>query len=128
MQENYLFEYAVIRIVPRVEREEFINVGVVMYCKKPAFLEMRFSLDNNRLSSLYPQLDPRELQCHLKAFKDICEGKADAGPISALDVASRFRWLTAKRSTVVQSSAVHPGFCKAPAETLQRLFDQLVAM
>ena len=127
MQENYLFEYAVIRIVPRVEREEFINVGVVLYCKKPPFLEMLFSVQSGRLLSLYPQLDTDDVHAHLSAFKDICEGKAIAGPISALDTASRFRWLTAKRSTIVQSSAVHPGFCKDPLTTLQRLFNQLVS-
>lgn len=126
MQENHLFEYAIIRVVPRVEREEFLNVGVIVYCRKPAFLQMKFALDESRLTSLYSQIDMNDIQCHLKAYEEISAGKPEAGPIAALDIASRFRWLTAKRSTVVQSSAVHPGLCKDPATTLNRLFEQLV--
>ena len=126
MQENHLFEYAIIRVVPRVEREEFLNVGVVLYCRKPAFLKMLFTLDEARLLSLYPATDISDVKCHLEAFEQICAAYALAGPIALLDNASRFRWLTAKRSTVVQSSAVHPGLCKDPAVTLQRLHSQLV--
>jgi len=126
MQENHLFEYAIIRVVPRVEREEFLNVGVIVYCKKPAFLQMMFTLDQSRLLLLYPQINIEDVQCHLNAYEQISAGKPGAGPIAALDMASRFRWLTAKRSTVVQSSAVHPGLCKDPASTLARLHQQLV--
>jgi len=126
MQENHLFEYAIIRVVPRVEREEFLNVGVIVYCKKPAFLQMMFTLDQSRLLLLYPQINIEDVQCHLNAYEQIGAGKPGAGPIAALDMASRFRWLTAKRSTVVQSSAVHPGLCKDPASTLARLHQQLV--
>lgn len=126
MQENHLFEYAIIRVVPRVEREEFINVGVIVYCRKPSFLQMKFSIDQQRLHALYPGMDMEEVQSHLEAYAQIGAGNAAAGPIAALDVASRFRWLTAKRSTVVQSSAVHPGFCKDPSFTLNRLHEQLV--
>ncbi len=127
MQENHLFEYAIIRVVPRVEREEFLNVGVVLYCRKPAFLKMLFTLDEARLLSLYPATDINDVICHLQAFEKICAANLTAGPIAALDNASRFRWLTAKRSTVVQSSAVHPGLCKDPAVTLRRLHEQLVS-
>ncbi len=127
MQENHLFEYAVLRIVPRVEREEFINVGVILYCKKHAFLQTRFTLTENRLLALDPAIDTREIRSHLEALAAISLGKPEAGPIALLDPASRFRWLTAKRSTVVQTSAVHPGLCKDPATTLQRLHEQLVA-
>ena len=126
MQENHLFEYAIIRVVPRVEREEFLNVGVILYCRKTAFLQMKFALDESRLTSLYTQIDMNDVQSHLKAYEKISAGKSEAGPIAALDIASRFRWLTAKRSTVVQSSSVHPGLCKDPVTTLNRLFQQLV--
>ncbi len=126
MQGNHLFEYAVIRIVPRVEREEFINVGVILYCKKPGFLKMIFAIDEPRLLSLHPQADLPDILCHLNAFRHISEGRVDASPIASLDLASRFRWLTAKRSTVVQCSPVHPGLCTEPDATLQHLFEQLV--
>jgi Protein of unknown function (DUF3037) len=126
MQENHLFEYAIIRVVPRVEREEFLNVGVIVYCRKPAFLQMKFTIDTNRLLALCPGMNMEDVQAHLEAYAQISAGNPAAGPIAALDIASRFRWLTAKRSTVVQSSAVHPGFCKDPALTLDRLHQQLV--
>ncbi len=126
MQENHLFEYAVLRIVPRVEREELINVGVILYCKKHSFLQTTFTLSESRLLALDPAIDVKEIRSHLDALAAISSGKAEAGPIAALDLASRFRWLTAKRSTVVQTSAVHPGLCKDPAVTLQRLHEQLV--
>jgi len=126
MQENHLFEYAIIRVVPRVEREEFLNVGVILYCKSKQFLQTIFTLDGSRLLALYPELDIDEVQRHLHAFEQISVGNKEAGPIAALDIASRFRWLTAKRSTVVQTSVVHPGLCKDAAETLERLHKQLV--
>jgi hypothetical protein len=126
MQENHLFEYAVLRIVPRVEREEFINVGVILYCKKHSFLQTIFTLSESRLLALDPAIDVDEIRSHLDALAAISSGKPEAGPIAALDLASRFRWLTAKRSTVVQTSAVHPGLCKDPGATLQRLHEQLV--
>lgn len=126
MQENHLFEYAVLRIVPRVEREEFINVGVILYCKKHAYLHTLFTLDEKRLLAIDPLANILDIQCHLQALEQISAGELKAGPIAALDIASRFRWLTAKRSTVVQTSAVHPGLCKDPKETLTRLHAQLV--
>jgi Protein of unknown function (DUF3037) len=126
MQENHLFEYAIIRVVPRVEREEFLNVGVVLYCRSKQFLQTIFTLDAPRLLALYPELDIKEVQMHLHAFEQISLGNKDAGPIAILDIASRFRWLTARRSTVVQTSVVHPGLCKDALETLGRLHKQLV--
>ena len=126
MQENHLFEYAILRVVPRVEREEFLNVGVIVYCKKPAFLQTIFSLDEERLLAIFPQIIIKEIQTHLQALEQISAGNLQAGPIAAMDMASRFRWLTAKRSTVVQTSVVHPGLCKDPLSTLIRLHEQLV--
>lgn len=126
MQENQSFEYAVIRVVPQVEREEFLNVGVILYCRQQQFLQMKFALDEARLLGLNPATDPEDIRAHLLAFEQISRGHPDAGPIAALEIASRFRWLTAKRSTVIQCSDVHPGLCKDPLETLDRLYRQLV--
>ena len=122
-----LFEYAVIRVVPRVEREEFMNIGIVMYCVKQKFLQMKYVLDEERLHSFSPKLDIDELKTHLSSFERICTGNRAGGPIAQLDIASRFRWLTATRSTILQTSKVHPGLCVSSAEeTLDRLYEQLV--
>jgi hypothetical protein len=126
MQGNHLFEYGVIRVVPRVEREEFLNAGVILYCREKGFLQMTFTLDEKRIRDFCEMLDMNELKEHFNAFEYICKGMAEGGPIAQLDIASRFRWLTAKRSTVVQTSAVHPGFCDDPGEMLHRLHGQLV--
>ena len=127
MPEQPLFEYAVIRVVPKVEREEFLNVGVVLYCSGAKFLEVRYHLDPERLRTLSAGLDIAEIECYLQAFRQICKGGRDGGPIGQLPVVERFRWLTATRSTVVQTSKVHPGLCTDdPAATLDRLYTQLV--
>lgn len=126
MQQNQLFEYAVIRIVPRVEREEFMNVGVILYCARQNFLQAKFCWNEERLGVFCSDLNKEELLQNLGAIQRICEGDSEAGPIGRLDIASRFRWLTATRSTIVQTSKVHPGFCIHPGETLDRLYSQLV--
>jgi len=126
MQENHLFEYAIIRVVPRVEREEFLNVGVIVYSKPLRFLQTVYTLDEQRLKTLFPDIDLKEIKTHLDAFEQVSIGNPDAGPIASLDIASRFRWLTAKRSTVLQTSVVHPGLCKDAKETLDKLHRQLV--
>jgi hypothetical protein len=126
MQEHHLFEYAVIRVVPRVEREEFLNVGVILYCQKQGFLQSKFHLDHSRLQAFTGHVDSSELEAYLAALNRICMGGTRSGPIGSLPIASRFRWLTATRSTVVQTSKVHPGFCKNAEETLEKLFMNLV--
>ncbi|MET0466987.1 MAG: DUF3037 domain-containing protein [Chitinophagaceae bacterium] len=126
MQEKHLFEYAVVRVVPRVEREEFINAGIILYCRDRRFLGVLYSVDEQRLHALCPLLDIEELREHLRAFEQIALGSKEAGPIAKLDLAGRFRWLTATRSTVVQASKVHPGLCLDPGEMLIRLHSQLV--
>jgi len=126
MQENHLFEYAIIRVVPRVEREEFLNVGVIVYSKPLRFLQTVYTLDEQRLKTLFPDIDLKEIKTHLDAFEQVSMGNPDAGRIAGLDIASRFRWLTAKRSTVLQTSVVHPGLCKDAKETLDKLHRQLV--
>lgn len=126
MQQNHLFEYAVIRVVPKVEREEFFNVGVILYCRQYAFLKAMFTLNEEKLRAFCKELDMTEIKKHLQALEQIASGSAGAGPIGKLDIASRFRWLTATRSTVVQASKVHPGLCTDPMSALEKLFTQLV--
>ena len=126
MQEKHLFEYAAIRVVPCVEREEFLNVGVILYCSRQGFLQTAYSLNQGRLRAFSGKVDIEELEARLQAFDRICKGGAAGGTIGRLPIASRFRWLTATRSTVVQTSPVHPGLCADAEETLHRLYTQLV--
>lgn len=128
MPEKHLFEYAVLRVVPRVEREEFLNVGVILYCARQGFLQVRFAVPEARLRAFAgAELDLSDLHERLRAFDKICAGRREGGPIGQLPVASRFRWLTATRSTVIQTSPVHPGLCEDAAQTLDKLYAQLVA-
>ncbi|MFT4024098.1 MAG: DUF3037 domain-containing protein [Flavihumibacter sp.] len=121
-----LFEYAVIRFVPRVEREEFVNIGVIVFCKRPAFLKARIQTDMRKLLALDPDLDVETLQTQLRSFEKVCIGTRESGPIGAMDHASRFRWLTATRSTIVQTSKVHAGFSGNLDKTVEDLFQKLV--
>ena len=126
MPEKHLFEYAVIRVVPCVEREEFLNVGVILYCSAQGFLQTAYALPEERLRIFSADLDIPVLHDRLRAFDRICAGRTLGGIIGQLPIAARFRWLTATRSTVVQTSPVHPGLCVDAKQTLTRLFDQLV--
>ncbi|HEX5167761.1 MAG TPA: DUF3037 domain-containing protein [Cyclobacteriaceae bacterium] len=126
MQENHLFEYAVIRVVPHVEREEFLNVGIILYCQAESFLHARFEIDEDRLKMLCSKLDFQELRDYVSSFEKICKGGENSGPIGKLPIAERFRWLTATRSTLLQTSPVHPGLCNDAGEMLKRLFENLV--
>lgn len=126
MPESQLFEYAVIRIVPRVEREEFLNVGVILYVAKQRFLRASFNLDLERIRNFCEKINISEVEEHLKVFENICAGTEDSGPIGKLPIAERFRWLTATRSTILQTSKVHPGLTRDPEKTLQTLLKQLV--
>ena len=128
MQEKNLFEYAVIRVVPKVEREEFLNVGVVVYCAQQRFLQVIFKLDEKRLQAFCGNCDVIEIGEYLRSFERICKGGTDAGPIGKLPLAERFRWLTATRSTVVQTSKVHSGLSADVPGMLTRLYSQLVLM
>jgi hypothetical protein len=122
------FEYAVVRVVPRVEREEFLNAGVILYCRSLRFLDARIALDRTRLQALNPDptLDLDTIERALLTIPRICAGDAAAGPIAALDQAERFRWLCATRSTVNQVSPVHAGLCDDPAVMLDHLMTKMV--
>jgi hypothetical protein len=126
MHAKDLFEYAVIRIVPRVEREEFVNAGVILYCPKQRFLQARYTLNAQRIKALCPEADVELIAENLASLQRISSGAKDAGPIATLDTPSRFRWLTATRSTVVQTSRPHPGLCSDAGAKLDQLFEQLV--
>lgn len=127
MPAKHLFEYAVLRLVPRVEREEFVNVGVILYCGPQGFLQATSQLCETRLRALAgPSLDLADVQARLAAIGLVCRGGAGSGPIGQLAPASRFRWLTAQRSTIIQTSPVHPGLCEDAAATLARLHEALV--
>lgn len=121
------FDYAVIRVVPQIEREEFLNAGVVLFCLQRRFLQARVQLPEQRLQILWPHLDLETLRLHLEAFVKVCEGAAHAGPIAHLSQRERFYWSVAPRSTVLQISPVHSGLCDDPALMMERLFRKLVA-
>ena len=127
MPDKFRYDYAVIRVVPKVDREEFINAGVILYCPKQRFLKARFVLNAERIRALCPEADVALIAGNLASLERIGSGAKDAGPIAALDIPSRFRWLTATRSTVVQTSRPHPGLCSDAAAKLDQLFEQLVA-
>ena len=120
------FDYAVIRVVPRVDREEFLNAGVIVFSIAHDFLGARVHVDEDRLRSLWPEVDLTLVRDHLDAFTRVGEGRADAGPIAQLSQRERFHWLVSPRSTMIQVSPVHSGLCNDPAATLDRLFQQLV--
>jgi hypothetical protein len=126
MHEKNLYEYAVIRVVPRVEREEFLNVGIVLFCKKAKFIKVLYSLNVEKVLSFSTEADVEQIEMNLLAFEKVAHGTKDGGPIAMMDIPSRFRWLTALRSSVIQSSRPHPGLCDDLEQTTQRLFEDLV--
>ena len=120
------YDYAVIRVVPRVEREEFVNVGIILSCAGVKFLQARIEIDEARLRALDPQIDLDTVRRHLSAIEAICAGGPDSGPIGQLPQRARFHWLTARRSTIVQTSPVHRGQCAEPAHALDHLLARMV--
>ena len=126
MPELCPFDYAVIRVVPRVERGEFVNAGVIVSCPGQNYLKARVELDARRLAALDPDFDRETIERHLNAIPIICEGGAHAGPIGLLPPRARFHWLVAPRSTIIQTSPVHTGFCEDGDAVLERLFDKMV--
>ena len=121
------FAYAILRVVPRVERGEQLNAGVVLFCRRRRFLAARVDLDERRLAALAPDLDPRTVRAHLDALARIAAGDPAGGAVAALEPSERFGWLVAPSSTIIQPSPVHTGLCSDPQTMLDRLFDELVA-
>jgi len=126
MPNKVTYEYAIVRIVPKVEREEFINVGVILFSKRKKYLDIKYHLDEKRLTAFSETIDIEWMRKYLEAWKLICEGNAEGGKIGSLDIAVRYRWLTANRSSIIQSSDTHPGLCEDPAAVLDDLFERYV--
>ena len=126
MQDNHLYEYAVIRVVPRVEREEFLNIGIILFCKRAKFIKVLSHIDDAKIEALSNDFDVEQLHCNVTALKKIASGDKDGGPIGEMDIPSRFRWLTAIRSSAIQTSRPHTGLCQDLEKTIQRLFEELV--
>jgi len=126
MQGKQVFEYAVIRVVPKVEREEFINVGVILFSKKAKYIRMKYKLDVERLSIFSSELDLDLLEETLQSFEKICNGDKRGGVIAQFDIPERFRWLTAVRSSCLQTSRPHPGFSDDMDSELEKLFREMV--
>jgi hypothetical protein len=123
---DHPFQYAIIRVVPRVERGECLNAGVVLLCRPKRFLAAKVGLDRDRFRALAPDVDPTTVEVHLAAIEAIARGEASAGPIAQLGQGERFHWLVAPASTVIQPSEVHTGLCDDPAIELDHLFERLV--
>jgi DUF3037 family protein len=121
------FDYAILRVVPRVERQEFMNAGVVVFCLEKRYLAARIHLDRDRLRALWPEVDLELVGEHLEAVARICEGDPAAGPIAQLSQRERFHWLVSPRSTIIQPSPVHTGVCDATDGMLDRLEKQLLS-
>jgi hypothetical protein len=121
------FQYAILRVVPRLERGEQINAGVVLFARRAGFLQALVRLDVARLAALAPEVDAAPLARQLDAIARVADGDPDAGPVAALPQSERFAWIVAPSSTAIQASAVHVGLCGDPAKTLSRLFEELVA-
>jgi hypothetical protein len=122
------YDYAIIRVVPKVEREEFVNVGVIVSCPAKGFLEARIELDEQRLKALDATLDIESMRPHLASIIAICAGGAQAGPIGQLSQRERFHWLTAPRSTTIQTSPVHTGHTTNPVSVLEHLLESSVRL
>jgi hypothetical protein len=126
MQEKHLFEYAVIRVLPKVEREEFINVGIILFSKRAKYIRIMYKFNPERLNAFSTELDVDLLEETLHSFEKICKGNKHAGVIAQLDIPERFRWLTAVRSSCIQTSRPHPGFSENLDLEVERLFEELV--
>lgn len=126
MQDKILYEYAVIRIVPKVEREEFINAGIMIYSKEKNVILIKTYFDEKKFDAFESELNKEQVQLNLRSFELIANGKKEGGPIAKMDTASRFRWMTAVRSSCIQTSRPHPGFSDDLEETLDRLFEELI--
>lgn len=126
MQEKHLYEYAVIRVLPKVEREEFINVGIILFCKREKYLKLSYTIDEKKLSAFSHEIDVPFLKENLNSLDKICQGKKEGGNVALFEIPERFRWITAVKSSCLQTSRPHPGFSDNLDETLTQLFNELV--
>ncbi|WP_394746794.1 DUF3037 domain-containing protein [Spongiimicrobium salis] len=126
MQDRCTFEYAIIRIVPKVEREEFFNVGVILFSKRKKFLGMKYHIDSKKIAAFSTEIDQGTFEAYLQAWEHICEGGPKGGFIGQFELADRFRWLVATRSTIIQSSKTHSGLCHDPEKALEDIFKRYI--
>ncbi len=127
MQEDRkVYEYAIIRFVPKVERQEFVNIGVILFSKPHKFLDMKYLVSERKLCALDPGTDIGLISSYLEGWKEICKGSKAGGAIGQTDITYRYRWLVANRSTIIQTSTTHPGLCKDPEAELEKLFNLYV--
>jgi len=128
VSERRAFDYVIVQVVPRVDRDERLNVGVIVFCPTLAYLGCRIALDDRRLRALAPDVDLAALTGQLEAVRAVAAGESTAGPIARLPVSERFHWLSAPRSTIVQPTSPHAGLCDDPAAALDHLFQTAVAV
>lgn len=126
MQDKFIYEYAIIRFSPLVERGEFFNIGAILYSKPKKYLAMRFHIDPKKLEAFNSQHSTEELEAYLKAWEKVCKGGTDSSAIGEMDMPDRFRWLVATRSTIIHSSMTHTGICDDPEKELDTIFEQFV--
>ena len=126
MQEQHLYDYAVIRVVPKVEREEFINIGLMVFCKRQKYLRIQYQIPIDKIQLFDAEFDMEQLKINLESFAKICSGQKEGGPIATFDIAERFRWLTAVKSSSIQTSRPHSGFSCNLDATFERLYAELV--
>lgn len=128
MQDRVTYEFTIIRVVPVVEREEFINVGVILFSKRKKYLGIKYFINNERLHALSNTTDCNFIREYLNAWELICAGEPHGGSIGKLELSDRFRWLAASKSTILQCSATHPGLCHNPEQELNDLFKRYVLL
>ena len=128
MRDPEAYDYAIVRVVPRVEREEFVNVGVIVSCPMLNFLDARFAIDEARLRALDPNIDIETIRAHTDSIRAICAGGKTAGPFARLSQRERFHWIVAPRSTIIQTSAVHTGKCDDPNTLIEHLLEKMVLL
>ncbi len=126
MQDKHTYKYAVIRFLPRVEREEFFNIGIILFCKRLKYLDVKFHINETKLNAFSSEIESETILEYLNSWKLICDGNPAGGTISELDMAEKFGWLAACRSTIIQSSGTHAGLCVDPQETMEELFEMYV--
>lgn len=126
MQEKFVYEYAVIRVVPRVEREEFINVGLILFSKRKRYIRFQYQIPEHKIRAFCSEFDIQQLQENLESFTKICSGASNGGPIAQLEADERFRWITAIKSSSIQSSRPHPGLSVDLDATFEKLYRELV--
>ncbi|QHI34873.1 hypothetical protein IMCC3317_02180 [Kordia antarctica] len=126
MQDKVTFEYAIIRFMPKVEREEFFNIGVIVFSKRKKFLGLKYHIDAEKLAAFSCEITRKELTEYLKAWEFICKGTPNGGAIGAFEISDRFRWLAASKSTMILCSPTHSGLCHDPSIELEDIFEKYV--